>query len=370
MRTARRLSVVLSVAALGAVAVSGALGVSGADTITTIAGTGQPGFSGDGGKATSARLDKPWWVAADRKGTLYVADWQNNRVRKIDPTGTITTLAGTGKAGFSGDGGPATRAKLNFPWGVTVDDGGNVYITDRYNYRVRKVDPAGTITTFAGTGVAGYSGDGGPATSARLNSPYGMAVDSQGNVYVIDHSNMRVRRVSRTGTITTFAGNGKQGYSGDGGPATKARLNYPYGVAVDRRGNVYISDYYNNRVRKVNRSGIISTLAGVGPAGPEGTFSGDGGRATSAHLNKPSGIAVDRQGNVYIVDRNNHRLRRVDPRGRITTVAGTGEMGYSGDGGPARSAKLFGPFGVAVDAKGNVYVADTDNNRIRRIGQR
>lgn len=348
--------------------VSGAFGVSGSDTITTIAGNGTPGFSGDGGRATLARLNKPWWVAVDNERNVYIADWANNRVRKVNAAGNITTFAGTGEAGFSGDGGPATRARLNAPWGVAVDGRGNVYITDLYNYRVRKVNPGGTITTFAGTGAPGFSGDGGPATSAQLTLPYGIAVDRSGNVYIADHANMRVRKVSPQGTITTFAGTGRRGFSGDGGPATRAKLNWPYGVAVDGKRNVYIADYYNNRVRKVSASGRVTTFAGRGPSGPTGRFSGDGGPATSARLNKPAGVAVDLQGNVYIVDRNNDRVRKVSPGGTITTIAGTGRLGFSGDGGPARTAQLLGPFGVAVDAQGNVYIADTGNNRVRRIG--
>jgi trimeric autotransporter adhesin len=365
-----RLGLAACVVSIAGVAATGALGVSGDDRITSIAGTGQAGFSGDGGLATAARLHHPWWVAVDAKRNLYIADWANHRVRKVSAGGTMTTIAGTGQPGYSGDGGPATRAKLNNPWSVAVDGEGNVYITEHHGHRVRKVSASGTITTFAGTGVRGSSGDGGPATSATLSEPYGLAVDRGGNVYVAEHTGMRVRKIDRRGRITTLAGSGALGLSGDGGPATTATFRWPYGVAVDRKGNVYVADYYNNRVRKVSAGGTITTIAGTGPVGPSALFSGDGGPATKAHLNRPAGIAVDAQGNVYVVDRNNHRLRRIDPSGKITTIAGTGKMGYGGDGGPARSAVLFGPFGVAVDPQGNVYIADTDNHRVRRIGRR
>ena len=244
---------------------------------------------------------------------------------------------------------------------MAVDGQGNVYISDFFNSRVRKVTPGGTITAFAGTGLQGSSGDGGPATSARLLGPQGVAVDKQGNVYIVDGNADRVRKVDAAGTITTFAGTGLRGFSGDGGPATSARLNNPYGVAVDGKGNVYIADLQNFRVRKVNPGGTITTFAGGGSS------LGDGGPATSARVRNPHGVAVDGQGNVYIADRVDHRVRKVSPAGTISTFAGTGAGGFSGDGGPANSARLFAPWGVAVDGKGNVYIGDAQNYRVRKV---
>jgi len=348
-----------------------ASGVSGSDKITTIAGIGKfgiGGFSGDGGRATKAQLSQPSAVAVDRKGNVYIADTRNNRVRKVTPGGTITTLAGMSyNDGFSGDGGPATSAMLSHPIGVAVDVQGNVYIADSSNHRVRKVSPAGTITTLAGsgTGAPGFSGDGGPATSAMLYQPAGVAVDGKGNVYIADTNNNRVRKVSADGTITTIAGTGKAGFSGDGGPATSAMLKVPHSAAVDRYGNVYIADYGNLRVRKVSPGGKITTIAGTGVNG----FSGEGGRATSAQTTGPFGVAVDAQGNVYIAEPAVGRVLKVSG-GRLTRIAGRdprGRSGGLGEGGPATSAKLSTPGGVAVDGKGNVYFADFGYGTVRKV---
>jgi hypothetical protein len=348
--------------AVAAVAATGASGGSSGGTITTIAGTGKAGFSGDGGQATAAQLRSVHGVTVDRQGNLYIADFEDHRVRRVSPDGTITTFAGRGAGGgSSGDGGPATLARLDGPQGIAVDGQGNVYISDYNDYRVRKVSPGGTITTFAGTGIPGSSGDGGPATSARLYAPSGVAVDGQGNVYIVDSYNQRVRKVSAGGTITTIAGTGRLGFSGDGGPATSAQLSYPSGVAVDGQGNVYIVDA--NRVRKVSRGGTITTFAGTGAGG----FSGDGGPATSAQV-RPTGVGADSQGNIYIADFYGFRVRKVSPGGMITTFAGTGGGGFSGDGGPATSARLYGPYAVAVDGQGNVYIADDRNYRVRKVG--
>src|ERR1035437_10331608 len=334
-------------------------------TITTVAGNGVFGFSGDGGAATSASLWNPWGVAVDSAGNLYIADTQNNRVRKVSG-GTITTVAGNGVAGFSGEGGPATSASLSNPWGLALDSVGNLYIADKGNNRVRKVS-GGTITTVAGNGVAGFSGEGGPATSASLSNPWGLAIDSVGNLYIADQGNHRIRRVSGE-TITTVAGNGAFGFSGDEGPATSASLYEPGGVAVDSAGNLYIAegnrittDYRNSRIRKVS-GGIITTVAGNGSY----RFSGDGGIVTSASLDQPQGMAVDAAGNLYIADTTNHRIRKVSS-GTITTVAGNGVGGFSGDGGPATRASLYYPQGVTVDSAGTLYIADTFNGRIRKV---
>ena len=380
--------------------------VNSAGVISTVAGSGAQGFGGDGGAATAALLNFPIDVAPDALGNLYIAEWVNNRIRKVDSDGNITTVAGreqlsnpqsvaldgagnlyiadtgdhrihkvdsagvistvagSGTAGFSGDSSAATAAQLNTPADVAPDGAGNLYITDRGNERIRKVDSAGVISTVAGSGTAGFSGDGGAATAAQLNEPYGVAVDSSGNLYIAEWNNNRIRKVDSAGVISTVAGTGTAGYSGDGGAATAAQLSNPQDVALDAAGNLYIADVNNNRIRKVNSAGVISTVAGTGTAG----FSGDGGAATSAQLHWPRGVALDGAGNLYIVDNNNHRIRKVDSSGSISTVAGTGTAGYSGDGGAATSAQLSNPRGVALDGAGNLYIADTSNNRIRKVG--
>ncbi len=352
-----------AVVAVGSFSAGGASGASSGGTITTIAGSGVRGFSGDGGPATSARMNYPRGVAVDGKGNVYIADLSNLRIRKVSPGGTITTFAGNGRYGSSGDGGPATSARLYYTYAVAADRQGNVYIIDggeddEVHPVVRKVSPRGTITTFAGAGVVGFSGDGGPATAAQLSSPRGVAVDRKGNVYISDGS--RVRKVNPGGTITTIAGTGTAGYSGDGGPATLAQIR-PLGIAVDGKGSVYITD--DSRIRKVSPGGTITTIAGTGRAGS----SGDGGPATSARLSDPAWVAVDGQGNVYITDERHNRVRRVSPGGTITTIAGTGVRGFSGDGGPGTSARLYYPAGVAVDGQGNLYIIDKYNQRVRKV---
>jgi uncharacterized protein (TIGR03437 family) len=328
--------------------------------ITTVAGNGTCCSSGDDGPATSAELSNPQGVALDSAGNLYIADGQ--RVRKVS-NGVIITVAGNGTGGYSGDNGAATSAQLNGPYGVAVDAAGNLYIADTTNSRISKVSN-GVITTVAGTGVCGVpgdNGDNGPATSAPLCYPYGVAVDTAGNLYIADGN--RISKVSN-GIITTVAGNGTEGYSGDNGPATSAELNNPTGVAVDSAGNLYIADSFNQRIRKVS-NGVITTVAGSGSTAPfSGGYSGDNGPATSAQLYLPYGIAVDAAGSLYIADSQNFRVREVS-NGVITTVAGNGTSGYGGDNGPAASAQLAYPQGVAVDSAGDVYVADTVNDRIR-----
>jgi hypothetical protein len=331
-------------------------------TINTLAGTGTLGFGGDGGPATNAQLAAPFGVALDGSGNVYIADQDNNRVRKVSPSGIITTIAGNGSGGFSGDGGQATNAQLNLPRSVAVDGQGDIFIADSGNGRVREVTPAGIITAIAGNGSFQFSGDGGPATNAGM-SPNGVAVDGQGDVFIADQSNNRVREVTPRGIVTTFAGNGTAGFSGDGGQATNAQLAAPFGVACAGAGNVFIADQNNNRIRLVNSSGIITTFAGTGTAG----FSGDGGQATNAQLNVPTGMASDNKGDLFIVDDFNGRIREVSPTGIITTVAGNGSGGFSGDGGEPTNASLNTPTGVAVDSSGHVYIADTGNERIRIV---
>jgi uncharacterized protein (TIGR03437 family) len=376
--------------------------------ITIVAGNGFEGFTGDNGPATAARLANPQGVAVDSAGNLYIADIGNYRIRKVS-NGVITTVAGNGTAGFSGDNGPATNAQLSGPISVAVDSSGNFYIPD--NNRIRKV-ASGMITTVAGNGTQGFSGDNGPATSAQLIDPEGIVVDSAGNLYFADGDNNRIRKVSN-GVISTVAGNGTQGFGGDNGAAVNAQLNFPHGVAIDSTSNLYIADSGNSRIRKV-ANGVITTVAGggtlVGDNGPttsaqlgdpsgvaldssgnlyvadgvsnriwevsngvvtavagNGTkgFSGDNGPATSAQLNSPISVAVDTAGNLYIADGNNNRVRKV-ANGVITTIAGSASGGFSGDNGPATSAQLY-PVGVAVDSSGNLYISDTYNQRIRKV---
>jgi trimeric autotransporter adhesin len=336
-----------------------------AAVIHTEAGNGEGRFSGDGGAAAAASLSDPFGVAIDTAGNLYIADTSNHRIRRVNTFGKITTVAGNGIGTFSGDGGPATRASLNTPIGVAVDGAGNLYIADAFNNRIRKVNTAGVITTVAGNGDCRFSGDDGAAVSASLCAPFGVAVDAPGNVYIADTSNHRIRKVDTSGIITTIAGHVKESFSGDGGSATKAGLNFPTGVTVDTAHNLFITDQSNHRIRKVSNAGVVTTVAGNGHDG----FSGDNQAATMGSLNLPIAAAVDQVGNLYIGDTLNHRIRKVTKAGIIVTVAGNGIGGFSGDGGPASKASLNSPSGLAVDLNGNLYIADTDNNRIRKLNK-
>ncbi|MEK7475650.1 MAG: kelch repeat-containing protein [Candidatus Coatesbacteria bacterium] len=333
--------------------------------IITVAGTGVQGYNGDGIAGTAAQLSAPVGGCFDGAGNLFFSDYANDRIRKIDLNGEITTVAGSGVKGYFGDGGPAVSAQMDSPGQVALDSFGNIYIPDHVNRRVRKVDLAGNITTFAGDGTWGYGGDGGPATSAQLGRPSQVLVDPTGNVYISDQYNHVVRRVDTGGIITTVVGNGVQGYSGDGGPATSAELYAPVSLAMDSFGNLYVGDIDLGCVRKVDTSGMITTYAGTGVSG----FFGDGGPATSAQLYGPFSLVCDASGNLYIADRNNHRVRRVDAARNIATIAGAGTAGFSGDGGPAASAEMNQTTGVMLDLSGNLYVADWLNHRIRKVGQ-
>ncbi|HEV2710698.1 MAG TPA: SMP-30/gluconolactonase/LRE family protein [Edaphobacter sp.] len=315
-------------------------------------------------QATAAPLTAPAQIAYDAAGNLYIADLNDNVIRKVDLAGIVTTVAGTGEQGFTGDGGPATSAQLDSPAGVAVDATGNIYVADTHNQRIRKVSVSdGTISTIAGTGVAGFFGDGGAATSAQLSNPTALAVDSSGNLYIADTDNHRIRKISGT-TITTVAGNGEQGFTGDGAAATAAGIDSPNGVAVNAAGWIYIGDTHNQRVRVVNMAGIISTLAG----GNSKAYGGDGGAATGALLARPRGLSVDAQGNIYVADSDNNRIRLIAKTGNITTVAGNGSQGFAGDGGLAINAILDTPRAPAAQAPGVFALSDTNNQLVRWVG--
>ena len=335
--------------------------------ITAYAGTGTSGSSGDGGAATAARLASQEGVSVAANGDLYIADLGNDEIRKVNVlTGIITTVAGTGSNGYTGDGGPATAAKLKNPKDVAVAGNGDLYIADTANHVIRKVTAAtGIITTVAGSGSTGSTGDGGAATAAKLRSPAGIAVAANGDLYIGDTGNDRVRKVTAaTGIITAFAGTGTAGYLGDGAAATAARLKAPQGLIVAASGDVYIADTGNHAIRKVSvATGFITTYAGTGTAG----FLGDGGAATSARLSSPQAVSLNAAGDLYIADTGNNRIRRVAVSGTITTIAGTGAAGNTGDGGSAASALLNSPRGVTVSATGVYYIGDQGNNRVRKV---
>jgi len=392
------------------------LKVDAAGIITTVAGNGAAFFSGDGGPATAANLNAPSAIAVDSAGNLFIADNGNNRIRRVDSSGIITTVAGDGTKGFDGDGGPATAASFFNITGIALDTSGNIFVVDSDKNRIRKINNSGTITTVAGdgnfgtigadgiatsvslsgpqsifvdgagnilfsesgrirkvdtfgnittvagggSGPYGASGDGMLAIDIKLSSTGGVAVDPSGNIYLSDSG--LIRKVDTSGIIATVAGGGSLSANGDGGDAFQAVLDYPSMLALDRTGNLYISEPNRARIRKVDTAGIITTIAGGG----KGTVSGgDGGPATAAVINSPEGITVDSAGNIYISTGN--KIRKVDAAGIISTVAGNGTSGFSGDGGPATAATLQGPFGLAVDKSGNLYIADRFNNRIRKV---
>ena len=328
--------------------------------ISTVAGSGSAGYCGDGGPASRACLNFPIGVAVDGNNNLLIADTFNNRIRQFKLPGIITTVAGNGTGGFCGDHAPASSGCLNVPEAVAVDDEGKLFIADTFNQRIREVSAGGTITTVAGNGTADFCGDNGPGTSACLNFPHGVAADDEGRIFIADTFNHRVRRIAKD-TITTVAGNGTMGFCGDNGPAISACLQFPIAVAVDSDGNLFVTDLGNQRIRKIHR-GTITTVAGNGAMG----FCGDGGPAVNACLNSPVGIAVDTSGSLFIADAGNQRIRQVDPGGAINTVAGNGTRGFCGDGGRATDACLNGPTGVALD-NNDLFIADQQNSRIRRV---
>jgi len=331
--------------------------------ISTIVGSGGSGsFTGDNGPATAATLNVPQGIAFDASGNLFFSDWANYRIRKVDVAGIITTIAGTGTPGYTGDGGPATIATLGRPTGLAMDNVGNLFIADQDNHAVRKIDLSGNISTVAGTGTPGYTGDTGPATVAQLNHPYYIAFDLSGNLIIADESNHAIRKVDGSGTITTIAGNGTPGYSGDGGAATDAQLNSPAGVCTDNLGNIFIADPGSHIVRKIDNTGTISTYAGTGST----AYGVDGVPATTANINVVN-VFSDPVGNLFIADQTNNRAFIVHPSGIISTFAGTGVAGYMGDGGPATAATINGIWLLTMDHSGNYYVTDQNNNVIRKI---
>lgn len=335
---------------------------SGAQVINTIAGNGNIGYSGDGGPAAMAQLNA-LGVTIGPNGNIYIPDAANNRVRMIDADTVINTIAGTGTAGYNVDSGDALTTLLYYPSSVAIDTAGNIYIADQRNQRIRKVDTGGVMTTIAGNGLTGHSGDDSAAVNAKLNNPVSVATDTFGNVYVADYGNNCIRKINAAGIITTIAGTGVAGHTGDGAAATAATLDSPTCVRVDPAGNIYIADRYNNCIRMVDTDGVINNFAGDGSNG----FGGDGGSATAAQLAHPYGIALDKNGNLYIADEENQRIRRVNTSGIIKTIAGSGTLSFCGDGGDPLQACLNHPKGVAVDDAGNVYIADAFNNRIREI---
>jgi trimeric autotransporter adhesin len=336
-----------------------------------VAGNGAAAFSGDGGAATAAALNGPEGVALDSAGTLYVADTFNHRVRAVSK-GVISTVAGNGFPGFAGDGGQGTAASLVLPTDVAVDHSGAVYIADLGNSRIRKL-AAGTISTVAGNSGNTPPIDGLPATDVRFSGPTGVAVDASGGIYItegsigsgsgLDGGIFKIWKVGTNGKLSTVAGTGNRSFSGDAGPAALAQFDAPAGIAMDARGNLYVADSRNNRIRKIATDGTVTTVAGNALAG----FSGEGGQATLAQLNHPSGVAIDAAGNLYIADTGNNRVREVSPNGIIGTLAGNGNTAFFGDGTVGYSAALNHPEGVAVDEDGTVYIADTGNHRIRRV---
>ncbi|MBY0245045.1 MAG: hypothetical protein K2Q03_06300 [Sphingobacteriaceae bacterium] len=328
--------------------------------VSTLAGSDTKGFAD--GNGASAQFNRPVGIAVDAAGNVYVSDYENQRIRKITPSGTVSTLAGSGTAGYA-DGSGAT-AQFNKPNGLAVDATGNVYVADQMNHRIRKVTPDGTVSTLAGSGTEGFAD--GNGTSAQFNTPQRLAVDATGNVYVADGGNHRIRKITPSGTVSTLAGSGTAGYA-DGNGAN-AQFNYPGGVAVDAAGNVYVADYENHRIRKITPSGTVSTLAGSGKDGFGGTYSFADGNGASAEFASPAGVAVDAAGNVYVAQNwRYHLIRKITPSGTASTLAGHPQISRKYADGNGASAGFSDPSDVAVDAAGNLYVADTNNFRIRKI---
>jgi NHL repeat len=366
------------ITALVSLAMPTILLAQGTARITTLAGAGKAGYDGDGGPADKALLKQPFHCEVDNKGTLYIAEAENHCIRKVDlKTGKISTVAGTGKKGYTGDGGPATQATLYEPYAVVIDDKNNLYICDRLNLVIRKVDgKTGTITTIAGTGKKGYSGDGGPGTKAQLVEPNDVFLDGKGGLLIADVGDWRIRRLDLgSGIITTFAGTGRakiktkvkldRATLGDGGAASKAVVPGARAVCVDGKGNAYICEREGSSIRKVDAKGVITTVGGTGEWG----YSGDGGDAKNATFKGPKGIRCDRDGNIYVVDCENHAIRKIDAKTSVVTTVAGGRKGSGGDGADATQAGMDRPHGCVLDADGVMYIADTNNNRVRKVSR-
>lgn len=333
-------------------------------TISTVAGTGENGFSGDGGPAVEATMAHPTAVAVDSKGVVYFVDAHpNNRVRKVTPDGVITTIMGTGKYRSQKTDMPAKETNLAQVYGLAIDKHDTLYVLNRGYNKILKVDEDGIARRVVGTGRGGYNGDGIPALEAQISSSNHMVVDDEGNLIIADTGNHRIRKVTTDGIIHTIGGTGEGGYSGDGGPATEAKINAPSAIALDKEGAIYIADFSNHRIRKISTDGIMSTVAGTGVRG----YNGDGIPATEAQIGEPCGVAVDADGYVYIGDQVNNRVRVVTPDGMMGTVAGTGVRGYTGDGGPSEVAQVSNPDIICFDSNGDLYFPDNQNCAIRKL---
>ncbi len=332
-------------------------------TITTVAGTGERGLSGDGGPAIEALIQRPTAVALNNQGYLYIADEQNQRVRMVDPEGIISTVMGTGRSEVQSQDRSAVETNLVSAYGIATDKDDNLYVLSRGHSKIFKVGNDGVARRIVGTGQRGFEGDGGPAIDAKINSSNHLVVDAKGNLFIADTGNHRVRRVSTDGIITTVAGTGELGFSGDGGPAVEAQLAFPSAIAIDSEGDLYIADFSNHRIRKLSTNGIITSIAGTGESG----YNGDGKPALESQIGEPCGVAVDRSGYVYIGDQVNNRVRVVTPSGMMYTVAGTGVRGHTSDGGAAEKAQTSNPDIIALDNEGNLYIPDHINSVVRKL---
>lgn len=331
--------------------------------ITTVAGTGECGMTLDEGPATEAPIQRPTAVAVDGKGNLFIADERNLVVRRVSPDGVMSIVAGTGDTDPQTTDRAAVLTNLVSAYGIATDGQDNLYVLSRGHAKIFKIGADGIAQRIVGTGRAGFAGDGGAALDAMVNFPNHLVADDEGNLFIADTGNNRIRKVSVDGVITTVAGTGEAGFSGDGGPAAEASISVPSAIAIDAEGNLYIADFKNHRIRKVSTDGVISSIAGTGVSG----YNGDGKPALECRIGEPCGVAVDADGYVYIGDQVNNRVRVVTPSGIMHTVAGTGVRGYDGDGGAAETAKMSNPDIIAVDRKGDVYVPDHLNCVVRKL---
>lgn len=332
-------------------------------TISTVAGTGELGMSGDGGPAIAARIQKPTAVALSSRGHLYIAAEQSQRVRMVDLDSTISTVMGTGRTEMQSEERLAVEMNLDNAYGIAVDQDDNLYVLSRGHSKIFKVGKDGIARHIAGMGERGFAGDGGEATDAQINFANHLVADAEGNLFVADTGNQRIRKISTDRIITTIAGTGEMGFGGDGGKAVEAQFAYPSAIAIDDAGSLYIADFNNHRIRRISPDGIIVTIAGTGEPG----YNGDGKNALETQIGEPCGVAVDRAGYVYIGDQINHRVRVVTPAGIMHTVAGTGVRGYSGDGGPAEEAQTSNPDIIAFDREDNLYIPDHMNGVVRKL---